>query len=97
MLLIPPAISDEAYDTLTPTTVERALDLTVVAMGRGRFRVEGGYEPHYVDLYDPEHTRCDCEDHNWRNRLCKHLAAVLIRLGDYRMWCRLQELLESQK
>lgn len=93
--ILPPALDDAAYATLRVETVQRAMELTVEMLGRGRFKVSGGYEPHYLDLYDPEHNRCDCHDHNWRNRMCKHLAAVLIRLGDYRMWCRLQELLEE--
>lgn len=87
------AIADNAYATLTATVVQRALHLQVTNLGAGRFMVQGGAQPHYLDLYDPEHRRCDCEDHAWRERICKHLAAVLITLGDYRMWCRLRELL----
>lgn len=92
----PVALAAEAYCTLTPEVVERALVLQVAYMGQGAYYVTGGGGPHYVHLYDPELPRCDCDDLLWRERLCKHLVAVLVALGDYRLWCRLREMVLEQ-
>ncbi|HEU0013418.1 MAG TPA: hypothetical protein VFQ45_07025 [Longimicrobium sp.] len=62
--------------------LERCLDLQVRRLGGGRYFVSGGYEPHYVDLRPPWLPRCDCGDHLWRERVCKHILAALLREGD---------------
>lgn len=62
--------------------LERGLGLQVLPWGRGRFRVSGGSEPHWVDLATPNHPRCDCGDHLSREAVCKHILAALLRQGD---------------
>jgi hypothetical protein len=47
--------------------------------------VTGGDEPHWVDLYTRQLPRCDCGDHLWRERVCKHILAVMLREGDERV------------
>ena len=49
--------------------------LTLELLGPGRFRVSGGKSPHIVDLTGATAV-CDCPDHRYRHRRCKHLAAV---------------------
>ena len=65
--------------------LEKSLGLQVYPVGRGRYRVAGGAEPHWVDLYSAQHPRCDCGDHLWRERICKHILAALLREGDERV------------
>ena len=65
--------------------LERGLGRTVEPAGRGRDRVTGGDEPHWVDLYAPLVPRCDCGDHLWRERVCKHILAAMLREGDERV------------
>jgi len=31
------------------------------------------------------HPRCDCGDHLWRERICKHILAALLREGNERV------------
>lgn len=62
--------------------LERGLGLQVVPVGGGRYRVSGGAEVHWVDLRSPLHPRCDCGDHLWREAVCKHILAALLREGD---------------
>ena len=62
--------------------LERCLGLVVQPAGRGRYLVSGGTEPHWVELYAPLVPRCDCGDHLWRERVCKHILAALLREGD---------------
>lgn len=68
-----------------PARLERSLGLVVRRVGRGRYLVTGGAEPHWVDLYTRRFPRCDCGDHLWRERVCKHILAVLLREGDERV------------
>ena len=75
-------IDIEAAGGLDPARVERGVTLVAVRVDRGRYRVEGGAEPHYVDLRTPNTPRCDCGDHLWRDRVCKHITAALLREGD---------------
>jgi len=75
-------IDIEAAGGLEAGRVERGVTLVAVSMGRGRYRVEGGAEPHFVDLTTPNTPRCDCGDHLWRDRVCKHITAALLREGD---------------
>ena len=65
-----------------PARIERALELRARRVGHGRYLVTGGSEPHWVDLYTRQLPRCDCGDHIWRERVCKHILAVLLREGD---------------
>ena len=92
MIRRPPALEPEAYDTLVSEVLERALSLTVEDLGDGAFCVTGGWEPHWVHLYDPQIPRCDCLDLEVRRRLCKHLVAVLMYLGDRQLWVRIEGL-----
>ncbi|HEX2218642.1 MAG TPA: SWIM zinc finger family protein, partial [Gemmatimonadales bacterium] len=62
--------------------LERSLGLRVQPTGPGRYRVSGGREAHWVDLYTTHHPRCDCGDHLWRERICKHILAALLREGN---------------
>lgn len=70
---------------IDPDRLLRALDLHVERVDRGRFRVTGGDESHYVDLIDRSVERCDCADHLLRQVVCKHLLACLLREGDDRV------------
>ena len=65
--------------------LERSLALRAERIGNGRFRIIGGAQDHWVDLYTAAHPRCDCGDHLWRERICKHILAVLLREGDERV------------
>ncbi len=62
--------------------LERGVGLEVTGVGPGRYTVRGGSEPHWVDLRTPNHPRCDCGDHLWREQICKHILAALLREGD---------------
>jgi DNA-binding phage protein len=42
----------------------------------------GGTHGHWVDLYTAHHPRCDCGDHLWREQICKHILAALLREGN---------------
>lgn len=59
----------------------RSLLLHGERVGDGRYRVTGGMHDHWVDLYTTSHPRCDCGDHLWRERVCKHILAALLREG----------------
>src|SRR5689334_9265288 len=65
--------------------LERSLGLRGERMGEGRYVVRGGTHEHWVDLHDVSHPRCDCGDHLWRDRICKHILAALLREGDERV------------
>ena len=62
--------------------LERSLKLEGRRVGNGRYEVLGGDHPHWVDLYTTSVPRCDCGDHIWRDRICKHILAALLREGD---------------
>ncbi|HET6344747.1 MAG TPA: SWIM zinc finger family protein [Myxococcota bacterium] len=72
--------------------LERALSLQVVRVEPGRFQVAGGAQTHWVDLYTTELPRCDCGDHLWRDRVCKHILAALLREGNERVLASVREL-----
>jgi hypothetical protein len=80
-----PYIDIGAAGGVDPARLERALGLEVQRIGRGRYLVTGGDEPHWVDLYTRQLPRCDCGDHLWRERVCKHILAVMLREGDERV------------
>ncbi|MDB4947789.1 MAG: hypothetical protein JWM27_438 [Gemmatimonadetes bacterium] len=65
--------------------LERGLELEVRPLEPGRYHVSGGREQHWVDLRSPLVPRCDCGDHLWRERVCKHILAALLREGDERV------------
>ena len=65
--------------------LERSLGLTGERVAPGRYRVSGGAHDHWVDLYTAGHPRCDCGDHLWRERICKHILAALLREGHERV------------
>lgn len=79
------AINFSAAGGVDLPRLERSLELRVEPAGRGRYRVVGGDEPHWVDLHSAQHPRCDCGDHLWRDRICKHILAALLREGDERV------------
>ena len=62
--------------------LERSLSLVGIRVGDGRYRVLGGDHEHWVDLYTTSLPRCDCGDHLWRDRICKHILAALLREGN---------------
>jgi len=63
----------------------RSLLLQGERVGDGRYHVTGGEHDHWVDLYTTSHPRCDCGDHLWRDQLCKHILAALLREGHGRV------------
>ncbi len=78
-------IDMEAAGGVEAGRLERCLGLTVEHVGPGQYRVDGGTEPHWVDLRSRFVPRCDCGDHLWRERVCKHILAALLREGDERV------------
>jgi hypothetical protein len=73
--------------------LERSLALRAERIGGGRYRIAGGSHDHWVDLYTASHPRCDCGDHLWRDRICKHILAALLREGNERVLTTLPRLL----
>jgi hypothetical protein len=73
--------------------LERSLGLRGERIGEGRYRITGGVTEHWVDLRTPAHPRCDCGDHLWRDRVCKHILAALLREGSERVLTALPRLL----
>lgn len=80
-----PHVDLEAAGGVDLARLERSLQLEVRPAGRGRYLVSGGDEPHWVDLYTRKMPRCDCGDHIWRERVCKHILAAMLREGDSRV------------
>ena len=80
-----PAIDFDALGGVDLDRLERALPLTARRVGEGRYQVAGGETDHWVDLYSASHPRCDCGDHLWRDQLCKHILAALLREGNDRV------------
>ena len=80
-------IDMEAAGGVDLDRLERALELTAdrLGHGHGRYRVRGGTQEHWVDLFTAAHPRCDCGDHLWREAVCKHILAALLREGDARV------------
>lgn len=77
--------------------LERSLSLLGESLPDGRYRVSGGAEPHWVDLRTPNFPRCDCGDYLWRESLCKHILAALLREGDQRVIRALGRLVSRLK
>lgn len=80
-----PAINFEALGGVDLDRLERSLGLRGESVGEGRYRVTGGAGSHWVDLYTTSHPRCDCGDYLWRDQICKHILAALLREGDERV------------
>ena len=80
-----PAIDFAAAGGVDLGRLERSLGLTVERVGDGRYLVAGGRDRHWVDLYTSYHPRCDCGDHLWRETICKHILAALLREGNKRV------------
>jgi hypothetical protein len=77
--------------------LERCLRLRAARTGAGRYHVAGGEQSHWVDLYTTGIPRCDCGDHLWRDQICKHILAALLREGDERVLSALRELVDALK
>jgi hypothetical protein len=77
--------------------LERSLELVGLRVGPGRYRVTGGSGTHWVDLYTTSLPRCDCGDHLWREQICKHILAALLREGDERVLAALRGLVQRLK
>ena len=75
----------EAVGGVDPGRLERGVSLQALRVAPGRYRVLGGADEHWVDLVTPNQPRCDCGDHLWRERACKHILAALLREGDPRV------------
>lgn len=80
-----PALDFEMAGGIDLERLERSLLLEGERVGVGRYRVTGGEQDHWVDLHSTSHPRCDCGDHLWRDRICKHILAALLREGDERV------------
>ena len=80
-----PAIDFTGAGGVDLARLERSLGLIAERAGHGRYRVLGGRETHWVDLYTARHPRCDCGDHLWRETICKHILAALLREGNERV------------
>jgi hypothetical protein len=80
-----PAIDFEAAGGVDLDRLERSLQLHGERVGEGQYLVTGGTHDHWVDLYTTSHPRCDCGDHLWRDRVCKHILAALLREGNERV------------
>lgn len=78
-------IDVEAAGGVEAGRLERCLGLEVECIAPGQYLVTGGDEPHWVDLRERLLTRCDCGDHLWRERVCKHILAAMLREGDERV------------
>lgn len=60
---------------MTPHQRALAHPLTVEPLGPGRYGVSGGRTPHVVTI-NADTASCDCGDHQYRKRTCKHLVVV---------------------
>jgi hypothetical protein len=89
-----PAIDFDRAGGVDLDRLERSLGLRGERVEQGRYRVTGGSQDHWVDLYTAAYPRCDCGDHLWRDRICKHILAALLREGDERVVRALQGLIE---
>jgi hypothetical protein len=87
-----PAINFRALGGVDLDRLERCLHLRAARLTPGRYRIEGGEQTHFVDLYTTNFPRCDCGDHLWRDQICKHILAALLREGDERVLGALREL-----
>jgi hypothetical protein len=80
-----PGINFDLAGGVDSTRLERSLALKGSRVGEGRYRFTGGAQEHWVDLYTASYPRCDCGDHLWREQICKHILAALLREGNERV------------
>ena len=80
-----PMVDFEAAGGVDVARLERSLGLRAEHVGDGRYRIIGVEHEHWVDLYSSSHPRCDCGDYLWRDRVCKHILAALMREGNERV------------
>lgn len=92
-----PAIDFDRAGGIDLDRLARSLQLRGERIGRGRYRVVGGDTDHWVDLYTTSFPRCDCGDHLWRERICKHILAALLREGNERVVTALGALFTQVK
>ena len=90
-------IDMEAAGGVDLDRLERALELTADRIGHGRYRVRGGTQEHWVDLFTAAHPRCDCGDHLWREAVCKHILAALLREGDARVVSAVEQVMTRMR
>ena len=90
-----PAINFTALGGVDLDRLERCLQLHATRVSPGRYRIDGGEQVHWVDLYTAGLPRCDCGDHLWRDQICKHILAALLREGDERVLASLRQLVVS--
>ncbi len=88
-----PLVDFDAAGGVDLDRLERGLSLHAERVGEGRYRVTGGSQDHWVDLFTAAHPRCDCGDHVWRDQVCKHILAALLREGNDRVVAALGRLL----
>lgn len=92
-----PAIDFAAAGGVDLDRLERSVMLRAEPVGMGRYRIYGGTHDHWVDLYTVNHPRCDCGDHLWRERVCKHILAALLREGNPLVVSALGDMLRRLK
>jgi hypothetical protein len=92
-----PAIDFDAAGGVDLDRLERSLKLVGIRVGDGRYHVTGGDHDHWVDLYSTSIPRCDCGDHLWRERICEHILAALLREGNARVVSALGMLVDRLK
>ena len=90
-----PAIDFHAAGGVDRSRLERSLGLHGDRVGYGRYHFTGGAEPHWVDLYTSAFPRCDCADHLWREKICKHILAAMLREGHEHVIRAVGELVNS--
>src|SRR5688572_607841 len=86
-----PYIDFDAAGGVALDRLERSLKLDGRRIGDGRDH------DHWVDLYTMSFPRCDCGDHLWRERICKHILAALLREGNDTVVRALGSLFERVK
>lgn len=69
----------------------RAVHLDASRRGRDLWVVSGGRVPHRVDR-DPTGMTCDCVDATVGRRVCKHVLAVRLSLGEATVLRALRDL-----
>jgi hypothetical protein len=92
-----PAIDFDRAGGVDLDRLERSLELNGEPVGPGRYLITGGTQAHWVDLYTTHLPRCDCGDHLWRERICKHILAALLREGEPRVIVALREVLHRSR
>jgi hypothetical protein len=80
-----PGIDLDLAGGVDTARLERSLALKGNRVGDGRYHFTGGAQEHWVDLYTASYPRCDCGDHLWREQVCKHILAALLREGNERV------------